>query len=380
MKILFITHYDGLYGSIRSLTSLLEGLQEYDIKPFVVVPREGGLTNTLSASHIPYITAPVVYWMTDKTLSFNKKVQVVRDLFQSVKTIRQLVREWEIDIIYTSSSVSPVGRFASWLEHIPHIWHIREFGDLDFSFKFIFPKTLSYMLIKSSNAIICHAKVVRDYHFKPGTKRVHLVYNGTATRNQYDAFRDRRNESREHNNDYIFAIMSSITPKKGQETAIKAISEINKRGLPVRLVIAGNGKKAYVEQCKQLVETLNISNIVEFKGFVDDPYEIYFGSDCLLVCSDYEALSRTALEAMSTCMPVIGRNSGGTPEIVEHKKTGLLYDTYDELVEAMITMVKNPDWGGQLGLSGWQVAKGRFNIETYAANVYQIIQSVSGEG
>ncbi len=375
MNVLFLTHYDGFYGSSRSLMNLLQGLQKYDIKPFVVIPREGNFTNTLSASNIPYEITPIVNWVTEKSLSFNRKKQLVGDFHQSVKTIRQLVREWDIDIIYTNSSVSPVGRLVSMLERIPHIWHIREFGDLDHSLKWIFPKSISQELIKSSTEIICNSNAVKNYYFKSGRKRVHVVYNGIATRDQFDAFYSHKNEIRKQT-DTIFGIIGTIKPKKGQKTAIKAISELYKRGLPVRLVIAGNGKKANVDQCKQLIETLNISNIVEYRGFVDDPYEIYFASNCLLMCSEYEAMGRVTVEAMSACLPVIGKNSGGTPEIIEQEKTGLLYNTFDELVEAMMRMVNNPEWRRQLGLEGWRVAKERFNIEDYASNIYEIIQLV----
>jgi glycosyltransferase involved in cell wall biosynthesis len=232
------------------------------------------------------------------------------------------------------------------------------------------------MLIRNSAAVICVCKAVKNYYFRLGTNRVHVIYNGIATKDQFDEINNRKHMISKHS-DYIFAIVGSIAIEKGQETAIRAIYNLYKRGFPVRLVIAGSGKEAYVDQCKKLVDILKISNIVEFTGFVGDPYEIYFTSDCLLMCSDYEGLSRVTIEAMSACLPVIGRNSGGTPEIIEHKKTGMLYDTFDELVKAMIMMVKNPDWGRQLGLVGWQSAKERFNIENYAANVYKVIQSVS---
>ena len=79
---------------------------------------------------------------------------------------------------------------------------------------------------------------------------------------------------------------------------------------------------------------------------------------------------------MSTCLPVIGHNSGGNPEIIVDGETGFLYNTFDELVEYMSRLVQKPDLGRQMGLKGWQRAKQMFNIEDYAANVYQVIQSV----
>jgi glycosyltransferase involved in cell wall biosynthesis len=377
LNVLFVVHHHGLYGSSRSLMNLLDGVREYGVKPFVVVPKEGGFTEALDVRGIQYKVVPVVYWMIDKTLSVGRKMRVAKELYQSSRIIQQLIRKWDIELVYSNSSVSPVGRLAALWARIPHIWHIREFGDLDFSLKFIFPKALSYTFIKSSDAVICHANVVRAHHFKHNPERVHLVYNGSATGNQFDTLRKRKTETQKLDENYDFAILSSITPKKGQETAIRAISELRKRGLRTRLIIAGTGKPDYVNHCEQLAGTLGVSHLVEFRGFVDDPYEVYFASDCILVCSDNEALSRTALEAMSVCLPIIGRNSGGTPEIIEDKKTGLLYNTFDELVDAMNAIVVNAEWGRRLGMEGWAVARQRFTIEEYAANVYQIIQSVA---
>ncbi|NMC16412.1 MAG: glycosyltransferase family 4 protein, partial [Chloroflexi bacterium] len=95
-----------------------------------------------------------------------------------------------------------------------------------------------------------------------------------------------------------------------------------------------------------------------------------------LVCSEYEAFSRVALEAMSTALPVIGRNSGGTPEIIVDGETGLLYNTFDELVEAMRRLAQDRSLSRKMGLAGWERARELFSIEKYASSVYQVIQSV----
>jgi len=42
----------------------------------------------------------------------------------------------------------------------------------------------------------------------------------------------------------------------------------------------------------------------------------------------------------------------------------------------MIHFSKNPEMGRQMGLAGWERAKEKFNIETYAENIYRVIQSV----
>ncbi|MCZ2145231.1 MAG: glycosyltransferase family 4 protein, partial [Anaerolineales bacterium] len=94
------------------------------------------------------------------------------------------------------------------------------------------------------------------------------------------------------------------------------------------------------------------------------------------VCSENEAFSRVALEAMSTALPVIGRNSGGTPEIILPGQTGYLYDSPAELAARMRELAQDRHLSQNLGLAGWQRARELFSIEKCAASVYQIIQSV----
>ena len=103
--------------------NLLDGLEEYPVRPYVVVPKESAFTNELSTRNIPYKIAPVVFWVSGKQYSISRKLQYIRETIESARFIRQLIKEWKIEIIYTNSSVSPVGRLAAMLERLPHIWH-----------------------------------------------------------------------------------------------------------------------------------------------------------------------------------------------------------------------------------------------------------------
>ena len=375
MNILFVVHYPELYGSIRSIIDLINGLQKYDINAYFVVSREGSLTKLLTKEKIPYCISPIPWWVSENDLSIRQKGKVLYDMLESSKVLTKLANNWDIDLIYTNSSVTPVGRLTAWCASIPHIWHIREFGDLDFSLKFIFPKLLSRIFIRSSDAIIFHAQKVRDYWFKTPKKNIYQIYNGSATLDQFKVRLERR-KAEKIEGAFAFSMLSFLSPKKGQEYAIRAIAALKQNGCHAKLLLAGNGKEQFIAYLKHLAKDLRVADSIDFLGHIDDPYPVYFASDCALVCSDYEAFSRVGLEAMSTALPVIGKNSGGNPEIITHEVTGLLYNTFDELVESMIRMVENPNWAHQLGLAGWQRAKEKFNIEDYAANVYNVIQSV----
>jgi len=375
-NILFITHFGGLYGSNKSLLDLISELNNQEVKSHIVTPQEGLLKQIIEPKKTPLKILPVTWWMTTKKFSVSRLWQFFRKLYISQTNFDHFIKLWDIDLIYSNSSVFPVGRLAAIRNNIPHIWHLREFGDLDFSLKYILPKLLCRNFIRKSQAIICNSEAVRKHYFQGKSQNnVSVIYNGIASKAEFEALYQIKNKNKQ-NESFTFLMVGAISPKKGQETAIKALAKLKKNGINAKLIITGSGKDNYIQTCKQLVRKLGIEEDVSFTGYISDPYEVYFKSDCLLMCSEYEAFGRVTAEAMSACLPVIGRNSGGTPEVIADGETGILYNTFDELVAEMIKLVQNPEIGIQMGLAGWQRAKNLFNIEDYAANVYQVIQSV----
>lgn len=375
MNILFIIHYPELYGSIRSILDLVLGLESHGIVPFFIMPAEGSLSGNLAHQGIRYSVLDGESWVSEKPVPIKEKINLIKRLFHFSKQIGDFVKQWQIDLVYTNTLVTPAGLIAAERSQLPHIWHIREFGDLDFGLQFIYPKALSKAIMHRSDAIICHSKAVRNYHFKPGVKNIHQIYNGVALKDQFAERLSLRQRSQQ-DRPFTFLMMSGITPMKGQEVAIRALAELRDRGVLARLIIGGSGRTDYLEHLSKLCNELNLGTQVDFTGFIKEPFSKYYSADCALICSENEAFSRVGLEAMSTALPLIGKNSGGNPEIIVDGETGFLYNSFDELVGAMLKLAQNPSLGQKMGLAGWQRARDLFNIEDYAANVYRVIQSV----
>jgi len=376
MNILFITHYSELYGANRSLLDLIDGLKFFDVKSFVVIPEEGIIEESLRTRGVPYKILPVPNWTASnqKPVSNYRKKRIIQLLIAASSEYRKLIKQWSIDTVYSNSSISPIGRIVSHLTHKPHVWHIRELLDLHYARQFVLPGWLSKKYILTSSAIICNSSYVQHHYFPKINQKLHVVYNGIATTSKFEALNIEKEEILSKD-EFVFSIVGLLHPKKGQDVAIQAIAELKKSGLPVRLIIAGGGG-SFLEQCKKLAKEVGIDSVVEFTGYVPDPYEIYRRSSCLLVCSEFEAMGRVTVEGMSASLPVIAKNSGGTPEIMVHGETGFLYNNFDELVYYMEVMAKNPEMARKMGASGWETAKARFTIEKYAASIYQIIKSV----
>src|SRR5689334_9632922 len=66
VRIAYITHYAELYGANRSMLDLLLELRRRgEVTPFVLLPREGPLTEKLAAEHVPFAVIPWQPWMSD---------------------------------------------------------------------------------------------------------------------------------------------------------------------------------------------------------------------------------------------------------------------------------------------------------------------------
>ena len=138
MSILFVVHYPELYGSIRSLLNLVLGLKSYDIVPFFIVPAEGSLSEFLGNQGIRYAVLSGESWVSEKPVPIKEKVDHIHRMNRFSRQIGDYIEQWQIDLVYTNTFVTPAGLIAARRSHIPHIWHIREFGDLDFGLRFIY--------------------------------------------------------------------------------------------------------------------------------------------------------------------------------------------------------------------------------------------------
>lgn len=375
MRVLFVTHYLALYGANKSLLGLISCLQKYGVDCRVLVPGEGALVEELKKLRIKYYILPVKSWVHEPLF-----VSIIKAPFKFLFNLSLLpylamsVKSWGPDLIYTNSSVIPIGFFLSKLLCRPHVWHIREFAWLDYGLKYDLGMKLTSGIFKASDAVICVSNAIENYFFsKTESDKIHVVSNGVLSGSEAITLRTQSRVPFSNPVDYVFSIVGLIIPAKGQKEAIKALSLLAKDYPNVRLLIAGTGNPEYIEELAASAE--NNAN-VEFLGYVDNPFEVFSRSDAVLVCSKNEAFGRTTAEAMASTRPVIGFNAAGTSEIIKDNVSGLLYNTTLELVSCMRKLIDNPQFALRLGQAGGELAKEKYTIEANASQIYKILSGL----
>lgn len=179
---------------------------------------------------------------------------------------------------------------------------------------------LGRRLSRRVDAVVGNSRDILDSHlaagYFPDTPVRSVVYNASTIR--ADDLRPAPPPSGRRG--VTFAYLGRITPEKGVERLLNATRRLPDDGW--RLLMAGDGKNAYVASLRQRFGSPN----VVWSGWVDAA-DVYRRADWVLVPSLWrDPLPRVILEAHSLGIPVIASSKGGNPEVVSHRRTGLIFD------------------------------------------------------
>lgn len=276
------------------------------------------------------------------------------------------------DIIHTNSSNCSIGYFIAKKISKPHVWHIREYGDLDAGRRH-FP-TKSLLEKKMKSGVNTNIAITRDIkqHFHLGDNTT-AIYDGPITiATPPEITVPKKN---------YFLFVGRVTPVKGVDIAIAAFADFCKQNHDYELYIAGDGEKSYVDELHQLAKKAGVSQQVKFLGYRNDVNELMREAKALIVPSRFEAFGFITAEAMLNGCPVIGKNTAGTKEQFDNVDGHICrafckrFTTPEELTRQMLNEVKQPSAIEDLRSAQTYVMK-TYSAETSALEVLNVYKNI----
>jgi glycosyltransferase involved in cell wall biosynthesis len=340
MKLLLVSHSGGFYGAEKSLLTVAKGLSERGHDVCVVVPNQGKLREELKRENIS-----VTVWRYYGWLGRENRISkgAFRFIFNLISGFWFFVaKKPKFDFIYTNTVTTPFGVIVSFFSRTKHIWHVREFVHEDMGAEFDLPKKITSFLyfLNFWCSIYNSVSVQKKFQGYFGTHKSEVIYNAIE-------LPDKTLECHARELSEIDAVklsmVSSLHEGKGHVDAIHALPHVLRRYPNCVLSIVGSGNDEYVKSIKKLIFEKRLENNIELLGYMDNPLHIMAESDAFLMCSRNEAFGRVTLEAMSIGCPVVGARSGGTQELLEYGKYGLLYKPgdCDDLGEKILVLLLN---------------------------------------
>jgi glycogen(starch) synthase len=161
--------------------------------------------------------------------------------------------------------------------------------------------------------------------------------------------------------------LGRLIKDKGFDLAIKALKNIINQFPEARLMISGDGPER--KNLENQVSEKGLWDSVHFTGWIspDKVPELINKALMVVVPSRWEEpFGLVALQAAQLGRPVVASKTGGIPEVVLDKETGLLFEKENvkDLVEKIMFLIQNPKKSIEMGKAAKKRAQTDFSIES----------------
>jgi glycosyltransferase involved in cell wall biosynthesis len=163
---------------------------------------------------------------------------------------------------------------------------------------------------------------------------------------------------------------------KALDDLFRAFKKVQARFAETRLIMVGDGDEK--GNLIRLAHELGISLYVRFEGIQEDVTNYLKQSEIFAFPSLSEGMSNVLLEAMACGLPVVATRIGGNVDLVENGLNGLLVrpGNSEELAEAIISLLTNPEKSRQMGREGRKRVEERYSLDLIAGEYLTLYQQL----
>lgn len=351
MRILSISPTSEAGGSVKSLITLAKGLKDQGHEITVVAPRKGYLVDILKENNIDvYLNRYIVFNVWPPTSSIKniilwlpKLLRLILYFIPSILTILKLCKQIKPNLIHSNSSIFTCGYFSAKLSNITHVWHIREYVDRDFQYRFFPNQLFRQILLRNSKSISITKEINETYKLKD--KGI-IIYNGIS-KAETNCVKSLSNLSKGK----YFLYVGKVAAYKGVTDLIISYCNYYKQNGRKKLILCGSYEEEYLNYLLCMITNNKIpKEQVLFKNQVGNIGEYMQAAHALIIPSYYEAFGRVMVEAVFNNCPIIARYTGGLKEQLDlgleftNHEIGYKFDTIDDLTKAMLKIDCTPNY------------------------------------
>jgi glycosyltransferase involved in cell wall biosynthesis len=173
---------------------------------------------------------------------------------------------------------------------------------------------------------------------------------------------------------FVLGTAARLVRGKGIERIIEAAAILRRQGVPIAVLIAGDGPDA--SSFEELALKLGVADAVRFLGRVDNMPAFYRRLDAFAMCSDTESFGLAITEAMACELPVIATPTAGARSQINHGQNGWLLQSFEvaELAGALAELRSDISLRRRLGSAARGSVLERFSIEQTFDRTLQLLQ------
>jgi len=178
---------------------------------------------------------------------------------------------------------------------------------------------LQYFVIRTFDNVIAMSESMMLQLQRYGFKRLHKIGNFIDE----STLEARLGKRLKPEGAARFIFVGRLVPLKSPQLLIEIVKHLNNKGIDCHLDIIGDGPLR--KDLKILIEKYELEKQITMKGHMTEPYELMQKSDCFILPSVSEGISRAVLEALFVGIPCVLRDIDAAREIIESGKNGELF-------------------------------------------------------
>lgn len=375
-NILFVSHSAELYGAERVLLRTIEGLNEEEFKPVLVLPRSGPLEEEAEKLGVETVHVPTKWWLTERRKTWRQPFSWLWNL-KSVSRVSRLISEKDVALVFSNSAVNFTGALAAKWRKVPHIWSVHEILEGTGSvLSFLFGRRALVGMISALSARIIVNSDATGLPFKQ-LRKVRKIAIGVKRSQELKESRDvLRRKFGFDPRDFVVGVVGKIYLEKGQKEVVEAMSMIVRTWPHVRLLLVGEIRdKSYHRKLQKSILDNHLEKHVVVAGYQREISNVLSMIDLLVVASSIESFGLVALEAMSVKTPVLAVRGGGISEVVLPGESGFLVESRNPevLAQAIISILENQEHALKVARKGFQIVEEKYSLENQIESTERVL-------
>ena len=180
----------------------------------------------------------------------------------------------------------------------------------------------------------------------------------------------------QNRDDLIIGAACRLVPVKGLEYLLVAVARLRIDHPGIRLEIAGSGPMR--EKLEHQARRLGLADCISFLGWRTDLSCLMPSWTAFVQSSLDEGFPVALMEAMSAGIPVVATSVGGTPELVDNGRTGILVPPSDPMALAagLRTLIQDARLREKIGSAGRDRVRKQFSESRMVASIGKIYEKM----
>lgn len=351
-KILHVLPSLGIGGTEKILLKLCQSLGAPNFQHQVVALKSGGVT--ADALRHANVEVTILH-------SADGFVRGFLDLPRLWCELRSIIKKEQPNIVHTwLSRANVVGRLSSCGLNVPVVSSLRV----------IETQKKYHLWMERWTQRFCKFVTVNSSSLKQfaiqrigiSSEKIIFIPNGIDAPPVYDAkmaqaFRARWAGSAQ----FVIGTIGRLHSQKGIDTFVGAAQMVLKEIPNCHFLIIGDGPEQSALQ--DLIELLGLEKKVLLCGWAKNPMEVMAALDIFALCSRWEGMPNTILEAMALRKPIVSSAFNGIDDLISADEQGLVFPigNVQLCAAAMLKILKNSELAQRLGENAYEKVTRQFS-------------------